>query len=68
MSIDRRASRRMNQKIIDRLRQPSTKRGIIALLGACGWAVTPEQGEAIIAGALFVMGLIGMFTDDKPSG
>lgn len=58
----------MKKKIIDRLRQPSTKRGIIALLGACGWAVTPEQSEAIIAAALLIMGLIGIFTDDRTGG
>lgn len=55
----------MKQKIIDRLREPSTWRGIIALLGACGWVLTPDQGEAVIAVALAVIGAIGVFTDDK---
>ena len=54
--------------IIDRLNEPSTWRGIVALITAAGVAISPTQGEAIIAGGLAIMGLLGAFLPDaKPS-
>jgi hypothetical protein len=52
--------------LIERMKEPSTWRGLIAILTACGVALTPEQTEAIVAGGLAVIGLIGVFTSDKP--
>lgn len=57
----------MKNYFLDRLREPSTWRGILALLTAAGVALSPEQGEAIIAAGLALIGLVGVFTKDKPS-
>ena len=48
-----------------RLKEPSTWRGIIAVLTALGVTISPEQTEAIVAVGLSVMGLIGIFSPDK---
>ena len=45
-----------------RLSEPSTWRGIFALLTAAGVAVATQDQEAIIAGGLALMGLIGVTT------
>jgi len=49
----------------ERLSEPSTWRGIIAILVACGVGISPEQATAIIAAGMAVMGAIGTFTKDK---
>jgi hypothetical protein len=51
--------------ILDRLEEPSTWRGFIALVTAIGITLTPEQTEAIVSGGLALIGLFGMFTKDK---
>ncbi len=53
--------------LLARLAEPSTWRGILALVTAAGVALTPEQSSAIIAAGLAVIGLIGVFTADKNS-
>lgn len=58
----------MLQFIISRAREASTWRGIVALLTATGITLTPEQGEAITAAGLAVIGLIGVFFGDKLAG
>jgi len=50
---------------LDRLKEPSTWRGIIAVLTAFGVTISPEQVEAIIATGLAIMGLIGILSPDK---
>ena len=55
----------MKQYLLERGKEASTWRGLIALLTAIGVALTPEQGEAIIALGLAVIGAIGVFTADK---
>jgi hypothetical protein len=52
--------------LIDRLSEASTWRGILAFLTAAGVATSPEQAEAIIAGGLALIGIVGVFTRDKP--
>lgn len=52
--------------LINRLREPSTWRGILALLTAAGVAISPEQIEAVVTTGLALIGLIGVFTSDKP--
>lgn len=52
--------------LLARLHEPSTWRGIILLLTVCGWKLEPDQAEAIIAGGLAIVGLIGVFTKDEP--
>lgn len=54
--------------IIDRLKEASTWRGIIALLTAAGVTISPEMVDKIVAAGLAVMGIIGMFFKDKASG
>jgi hypothetical protein len=48
-----------------RLSEPSTWRGLIALATAFGVALAPEQIEAVIAGGLALIGIIGAFFPDK---
>lgn len=48
-----------------RLSEPSTWRGIIALLTAAGIALSPEQVEAIIVAGLGLIGIAGAFFPDK---
>ena len=51
--------------IIERLKEASTWRGIIAFLTGIGVVISQELSEAIIAAGLSLMGLIGAFTKDK---
>jgi hypothetical protein len=53
------------QYLLDRLREPSTWRGIVALMTAFGVALSPEQTAAIVAAGLAVAGAIGAFAPDK---
>jgi hypothetical protein len=55
----------MKDFILARGKESSTWRGIVALLTAAGVALSPEQGEAIVALGLAVIGAIGVFTADK---
>lgn len=57
----------MLQMITARLNEASTWRGIIALITACGVAISPERQAAIVACGLAIMGLLGAFVPDmKP--
>jgi len=55
----------MKQYIIDRLKEASTWRGIVALITAAGVALTPEQQAAIVSAGLAVIGLIGVLLGDQ---
>jgi hypothetical protein len=55
----------MKEFILNRGKEASTWRGIVALLTAAGVALSPEQGEAVVALGLAVIGAIGVFTADK---
>ena len=50
---------------IQRLSEPSTWRGILAILTGCGIALSPAQAAAITAGGLALIGLVGAFSPDK---
>lgn len=50
--------------VLARLKEASTWRGIIAIVTACGVALSPEQIEAIIATGLALMGIVGAFFPD----
>ena len=50
---------------MERLSEPSTWRGILAVLTACGIAFSPDQVATITAAGLAIMGLVGSFTADK---
>jgi len=55
----------MKDFILNRGKEASTWRGIVALLTAAGVALSPAQGEAVVALGLAVIGAIGVFTADK---
>jgi uncharacterized membrane protein len=46
------------------LAQPTTWRGIVALVTACGVKLSPELQDSIIAAGLALMGLIGIVADE----
>jgi len=48
--------------LLDRLNEPSTWRGLIMLLTAFGVSISPELSEAIIAGGIGVVGIVGAVT------
>lgn len=54
--------------VIERLKEPSTWRGLLALATAAGVTISPEQSEAVIAAGLALIGLIGVFAKDKIGG
>ena len=47
--------------VLDRLGEPSTWRGIVAVLTAAGMTLDPEQAAKIIAAGLSVIGAINIF-------
>ena len=52
------------QYLIDRLKEASTWRGIVAFATALGVGLTPDQQAAIIAFGLGLMGIVGVFFPD----
>jgi hypothetical protein len=56
------------ETILKYLKQPSTIRGIIGVLGAVGVALNPEQIEAIVAAVVAGLGVVEVFrNEDKPT-
>ena len=55
----------MKSYLLERLKEPSTWRGLTALLTAVGVALSPEQVNAIVSAGLALMGVLGVFTKDK---
>lgn len=53
--------------LAERLREPSTWRGLVWVLTACGVALKPEQVDAIIVAGMAIAGVIGVFTTEKPA-
>lgn len=53
------------QKLLQRLSEPSTWRGLIMLSSAFGVVLSPEQTDAIVAAGMALAGLIGVFTGDS---
>ncbi len=51
--------------LLNRLREPSTWRGIVWLLTVAGWSLRPEQAEAIVTFGITLVGLIGVFLPDQ---
>lgn len=47
--------------LIDRLKEPSTWRGILAMMTAVGVKLHPELQEAIISAGLALIGLVNIF-------
>jgi hypothetical protein len=55
----------MKLYLLERLKEPSTWRGLTALLTAVGVALSPDQVNAIVSAGLALMGFLGVFTKDK---
>lgn len=53
------------QFVKDRLSEPSTWRGLINLLTACGVVISPAHVEIVVAGGLALSGMIGVGSKDK---
>jgi ribosomal protein L12E/L44/L45/RPP1/RPP2 len=51
--------------LLERGKEASTWRGLVALLTAVGVSLEPNQMEAIVALGLAVIGAIGVFLADK---
>ena len=55
----------MKQYLVERMKEPSTWRGIILLLTAVGVPIAPELQSVIISAGLGLAGLVGAVTSDK---
>ena len=55
----------MQSYILERVKEPSSWRGLFLILTAIGVPIAPEMAEAIISVGLAVAGLIGVATPDK---
>lgn len=55
----------MKNYLLDRLREPSTWRGLTLLLTAIGVPLAPGVADAVIAAGLAVAGLIGALSPDR---
>lgn len=53
------------QYVLDRLKEPSTWRGIILILTACGVPIAPALADQIIAVGMATAGLVGVVTADR---
>ena len=51
--------------LIRRLKQPSTIKGLVAIAGLAGIAVTPEQADAIVLGLIAAYGIYQAVRDEK---
>jgi hypothetical protein len=49
------------QWFLERLNEPSTWRGLVALIAAAGITLSPEQAAAITAAGLAAIGLVNVF-------
>jgi hypothetical protein len=54
----------MKAYVLERLKEPSTWRGIVLLLTAIGVPIAPGMADMIISAGLAVTGLIGAVTPD----
>ena len=55
----------MIDKIIDRLKQPSTLKGAVALAGLLGYTVGPDAMANYALVLPLVIGILEMFRDEK---
>lgn len=51
--------------ILNRLKEPSTWRGILAMVTAVGVKLHPELQEAIISAGLALIGLVNIFRKES---
>ena len=55
----------MKDYLLDRLKEPSTWRGLVLIATSAGVAVTPAMADAIVALGIGLAGVIGVVTADK---
>jgi len=53
------------KNIIDKMKEPSTWRGLIAIACLAGYQVSPEQAELIIEVGVGLYGAINIFRKEK---
>lgn len=51
--------------ILERLKEPSTWRGILAMVTAVGVKLHPEMQEAIISAGLALIGMVNIFREER---
>jgi hypothetical protein len=51
--------------ILERLKEPSTWRGILAMITAVGVKLHPELQEAIISAGLALIGMVNIFRKES---
>ena len=56
----------MKPWLLDRLREPSTWRGLVWLATVAGLSIRPDQAEAIVVAGMTLAGLLGVFLPDEP--
>jgi hypothetical protein len=56
------------QRLARLWRQPSTKRGLVGILGLCGIVLSPDQWEAITAAVALALSVIEIFRDEDKKG
>lgn len=52
------------QYLLERLKEPTTWRGLVLIATAFGATISEDQKEAIIAAGLALSGLVGVFAPD----
>ncbi len=52
------------ETILRFMKQPSTQRSLLAVVGLIGWQLSPENLEAIISGVVAVFAVIEGFRDE----
>ena len=53
------------QRIFSRLKEPSTIRALLLIVGVLGYRISPEQSEMIITASGLAIGLVGVGTGDS---
>ncbi len=53
------------QYIVERMKEPSTWRGLIAIATLAGYSISPEQGELIISTGVGLYSIINIFRKEK---
>lgn len=55
----------MKEFLLQRGKEASSWRGLVAILTAAGIALDPAQADAIVAAGLALIGVLGAFFPDK---
>jgi hypothetical protein len=55
----------MHPYVVERLKEPSTWRGIVLLLTALGVPIAPAMADTVVSIGLAIAGFVGVATPDK---